>query len=65
MKTKGHCWQALPREVAQWWRRREASEITPSENREIRIRGPASMDGVVAQARLVDDQLKFGLDVQK
>jgi len=65
VKTKGHCWQALPREVAQWWRRREASEITPGENGEVRIRGPAFKDGVVAQTRLVDDQLKFGLDVQK
>jgi len=65
VKTKGHCWQALPREVAQWWRRREASEIAPGENREFRIRGPAFKDGVVAQTMLVDDQLKFGLDVQK
>jgi len=65
VKNKDHCWHALPREVARWWRRREASEIRPDANREARIRGPAFKDGVVARIRLVDDQVTFKLDVQK
>ncbi len=63
VKNKDRCWHALPREVAQWWRRREASEITPNGDTEAHIRGPASKDGVVARIRLVDEEIRFKLDL--
>jgi glycosyltransferase involved in cell wall biosynthesis len=39
-------WRALPREVAEWWRRRAASVIRPGSNG-WRIDGPAAIDGTV------------------
>jgi hypothetical protein len=42
-------WQALPREVAAWWRRRAASVIRRS-NDGWRIEGPAAGEGSVRQA---------------
>jgi len=65
VKNKDHCWHALPREMAQWWRERNASEITPDGNIEAPIRGLAFKHGVVARIRLVDNQVTFELDVRK
>jgi hypothetical protein len=39
-------WQALPREVADWWRRRASSAIRP-DGTGWRVEGPAASDGTV------------------
>jgi len=65
VKNKDRCWYALPRDVARWWRRRDASEIRASGDREAGVVGPASEDGVGARITLVDNQVAFKLNVQK
>ena len=46
-------WHALPREVAQWWRQRDASALRP-DGRGWRVEGPASDRGRVGLAGAAD-----------
>ena len=57
VKDKSNYWHALPRDVARWWRKRDASEIRFDKNGEPYIEGPAAKDGAIAQAELVNDKL--------
>ena len=62
MKDKGNYWQALPQDVAQWWRRRDASEIKFDRNGEPYIKGPAAKDGVIAWIKLINDKVVFKVE---
>ena len=59
LKSKGNIWNALPCEVADWWRRRDKSNIKVDADGKPHIEGPAAEDGVIATAELVDDRLAF------
>lgn len=59
LKSKASVWHALPRDVADWWRRRDASEVRFDSGGKAYIEGPAAKDGVVAQARLVEGRLEL------
>ena len=59
VRKKDHYWHALPREVAEWWRRRDASEIRLDGNGEPYIEGPAARDGVITWIKLVNDEVMF------
>jgi len=59
VKKKGSYWHALPREVAGWWRRRDASEIRFDENGKPYIKGSAAKDGVITRIKLVNDEVMF------
>jgi hypothetical protein len=45
-RDDGTAWQALPREVAEWWRRRASSTLRGSHD-SWRVTGPAACDGSV------------------
>ena len=59
LKSKASVWHALPRDVADWWRKRDRSEIRFDSDGIPLIEGPAAKDGVVAQARLVEERLEL------
>lgn len=59
MKLKNNVWYALPWEVADWWRRRDKSNIRFDSKGKPYIQGPASEDGVIASAELVNDRLAY------
>ena len=62
VKNKDHYWHALPRDVAEWWRRRDNSEIRFDENGKPYIKGPAGKDGVIAWIKLVNDEVIFEVE---
>jgi len=57
VKNRDNCWHALSRKVAEWWRRRDNSEIRFDKNREPCIKGPGVKDGVIAWIKLVNDEV--------
>jgi len=57
LKSKKKIWHSLPRDVADWWKRRDKSQIKFSSDGHPYIEGPAAEDGVIATAELVDDRL--------
>lgn len=59
IESKEDVWQALPRDIAGWWRRRDASEIHFESNGKPYIEGPAAQDGMIAKARLVDNKIEY------
>ena len=54
VKDGGGYWHALPREVAHWWREREASELDMN-----RITGPASDRGSIRSIQVDQQGLRF------
>lgn len=62
VKNKDNYWHALPREVAEWWRRRDNSEIRFDENGKPYIKGPAAEDGVITWIKLVNDEVAFEVE---
>ncbi len=62
MKCKGNYWHASPRDVAEWWRRRDTSEIRPDKNEEPCIKGPAAKDAVITWIKLVNDEVIFDVE---
>jgi len=62
VKNKGDYWHALPRDVAEWWRRRDTSEIRPDKNEEPCIKGPAARDAVITWIKLVNDEVIFDVE---
>jgi len=65
VKNKGDYWHALPRDVAEWWRRRDTSEIKPDKNEEPCIKGPAAKDAVIRWIKLVNDEVIFDVEDRK
>ncbi len=57
MKSKKSVWHALPRDVARWWRDRDAS-VLEREGENYRVEGPASARATIMRASLVDGQLR-------
>ena len=57
MRTKQDFWHALPREVARWWRERDASSLNEADGL-WRIEGPASGRASILRITLEDDQLR-------
>jgi len=55
----GDFWHALPREVARWWRQRDASRLTSMADGEFAIDGPAARLGRPAMMRVRDDALEI------
>jgi peptidoglycan/xylan/chitin deacetylase (PgdA/CDA1 family) len=53
-ETNGY-WHALPREVAAWWRDREASVLQPQPGGGWRVAGPAEDRAIPAELCLADD----------
>jgi hypothetical protein len=47
-------WHALPRQVAEWWRERDASTARKDDSSRWMIEGPAAERGRVARFRVVD-----------
>lgn len=47
-----NCWHALPKDVAEWWRRRDLSEIRFDKEGNPYIEGPAAKDGSIAYFRI-------------
>jgi len=62
VKSKGDYWHVLPRDVAEWWRRRDSSEIRFDENGKPYIKGSAVKDGVIVWIKLVHDEVIFEVD---
>jgi len=62
VKNKGNYWHGLPRDLAQWWRRRDNSEVRLGENGEPYIKGPAAKDGVIGWIKLVNDEVVFEVE---
>jgi len=62
VKNKDNYWHALPRDVAEWWRRRDASGIRFDKNGEPYIKGPAAKDGLITWIKLVHDEVIFEVD---
>jgi hypothetical protein len=52
------CWRALPRDVADWWRRRAASSVVRSRDG-WRIEGPAATEGSLRHAPAGDLQAAY------
>jgi len=65
LKSKDNIWHSLPHDIAEWWSRRDASEIRFGSNGKPYIEGPAAEDGVIATAELVDNKLDFVLNKEQ
>jgi peptidoglycan/xylan/chitin deacetylase (PgdA/CDA1 family) len=57
--SRSDLWCALPRDVAQWWRDRSASEVVSAEARAPLIDGPARDRGCIAWAVLEGGLVKY------
>jgi len=62
IKNNGNSWHALPRDVAEWWKRRDNSEVRFDKNEEPYIKGPAAKDGVITWIKLVNDEVIFEVE---
>lgn len=56
MKMEQNCWHAIPREVAQWWRDRQESNIILNNDVMI-IHGPASGSASIVETKLCGSEL--------
>lgn len=54
-------WFALPREVCQWWKRRNRTSIVSSDG-QLSLQGPAADEAVIAYIRLRDNQVVYTFD---
>lgn len=59
LKSKASVWHALPRDVADWWRKRDESEIRFDSDGRPYIKGPAAEDGIVAHAEVLNGKLSI------
>jgi len=59
IKSKNKVWHTLPRDVADWWRRRDKSNIKFDSDGTPYIDGPAAKDGVVTIAKISNNNLNF------
>jgi len=62
VKNKDNYWHSLAREVAEWWRRRDASEIRFNKNEDPCIEGPAAKNGVITCIKLVNNEVMFEVE---
>ncbi len=65
VKSKGDYWHVLPRDVAEWWKRRDNSEIRFDKNGKPHIKGLAAKDGVIRWIKLVNDEVIFDVESWK
>lgn len=61
VKSKEKIWYSLPQDVATWWRRRDESEIRLDSNGKPYIEGSAVSDGLIAYAKLSNNNLVYTL----
>ena len=52
-------WHALPRDVAHWWRERDALAVEPGPDRRPRLSGSSEYDASIAYAHESDGQIVF------
>jgi peptidoglycan/xylan/chitin deacetylase (PgdA/CDA1 family) len=52
LQSKENIWHSLPMDLADWWKRRDKSEIRFDKNEQPYIEGSAAKDGVIAEAIL-------------
>jgi hypothetical protein len=60
--SKGNYWHVLPRDVAEWRRRRNALDIKFGKNEKPYIKGPATKDGVITGIKLVNGKVVFEVE---
>jgi hypothetical protein len=53
------CWRAVPREIAAWWRRREASRLERDDDGAWRVVGPAADDARIALVGAAERQAAY------
>jgi peptidoglycan/xylan/chitin deacetylase (PgdA/CDA1 family) len=53
------CWRAVPREIAAWWRRRDASRLERDEDGAWRVVGPAADDARIALVGAAERQAAY------